>query len=71
MDVVLAGKKQPLADWELAEAFLFFAGQLKDIGQDIHSAGALLEQYLQAGVGDNRPAHARSHKVLHVLGYGG
>ena len=33
MDVVLPGKEQALPDRELAEAFLFFTGELEDIAK--------------------------------------
>src|SRR6266702_331102 len=44
--VVLASKKQALSDRELAEALFFFAGQLKNITQNVDGGRRLLEQKL-------------------------
>ena len=35
VNVILAGKEQALADWELAQTLLLFACQVEDIAQDI------------------------------------
>ena len=41
MDVVLAGKEEALADWEVAKAFLFFIGKFKNVGKNIYGGGRL------------------------------
>ena len=63
-------KKRPWPTGKLARRFLFFFGELEDIGKDIHGGAGLFEQELHGRVGDNGAAHFAAHEILNVLGDG-
>ena len=44
MDVVLAGKEEALADWEVTETLALFIGEFKDIGKNIDGGAGLLKK---------------------------
>ncbi len=67
MDVVGAGEEEALADWEVGEAFLFFVGELKDIGKNIDGGRGLFQKELHGGVRDDSATHFATHKVFNVL----
>ena len=57
VDVVVAGEEEALADGEIREAFLFFFGQLKDVGKNVDGGRRLFEEKLHRGVGDDGATH--------------
>ena len=60
-----------MADWEVAETFLFFLGEFKNVGKNIDGGGRLFEKELDGGVGDDGTTHFARHEILDVLGDGG
>lgn len=69
--MVGAGEEEALADWEVGEAFLFFVGELKDIGKNIDGGRRLFQEELHGGVRDDSAAHFATHKVFNVLSNSG
>lgn len=71
MNVVCAGEEEALPDWEVREAFLFFVGELEDVGQNVDGGGGLFQEKLHGRVRDDSATHLATHEVFDVLGDGG
>src|SRR3989344_530198 len=67
----LTGEEQAAADLRGKQEELFGLGQVEGLDHDVNGRRRLLQEQLQGGVGDDRPAERRPQEVLHVLGDGG
>lgn len=65
--MVGAGEEEAVTDWEVGKAFLLFAGELENIGQNINGGSGLLEEELHGRVGDDGATHLAAHEIFHIL----